>query len=88
MATTNQSVTAPHILRRQQGQIPEKNLGKNPGNPPEQYSEKHPKEQFGAEQFRTMENAVKRDRYFVQKIIRKTTWNMTKIGRASCRERV
>lgn len=85
MATTNQSVTAPHILRRQQGQIPvktpEKNLGKNPGNPPEQYSEKHPKEQFGAEQFRTMENAVKRDRYFaqktIQKTIRKTAWNMT-----------
>ena len=62
MATTNQSVTALHILRRQQGQIPvktpEKNLGKNPGNSPEQYSEKHPKQQFGAEQFRTMENAV------------------------------
>ena len=81
MATTNQSVTAPHILRRQQGQIlvktPEKNLGKNPGNPPEQYSEKHPKEQFGAEQFRTMENAVKRDRYFAQKTIWKTAWNMT-----------
>ena len=81
MATTNQSVTAPHILRRQQCQIPvktpEKNLGKNPGNPPEQYSEKHPKEQFGAEQFRTMENAVKRDRYFAQKTIRKTARNMT-----------
>lgn len=77
MATTNQSVTAPHILRRQQGQIPEKNLGKNPGSLPEQYSEKHPKEQFGAEQFRTMENAVKRDRYFAQKTIRKTAWNMT-----------
>ena len=89
MATINQSVTAPHILRRQQGQnsvktpvkipvkIPEQNLGKNPGNPPEQYSEKHPKEQFGAEQFRTMENKVKRDRYFAQKTIRKTAWNMT-----------
>ena len=81
MATTNQSVTTPHILRRQQGQIPvktpEKSLGKNPGNPPEQYSEKHSKEQFGAEQFRTMENAVKRDRYFAQKTIWKTAWNMT-----------
>ena len=85
MATTNQSVTAPHIHWRQQGQTPEKTPeknpgetpGKSPGTPPEQYSEKHPKEQFGAEQFRTMGNVVKGSRYFAQKTIQKTACNMT-----------
>ena len=52
MATTNQSVTAPHILRRQQGQTPEKNLGKVPGIPQNNILKNTPRSSSGAEQFR------------------------------------
>ena len=73
MATTNQSVTAPHILRRQQGQIPEKTWG----IPLEQYSEKHPKEQFGAEQFKDNGKCGEERQIFCPENHQKTTLNMT-----------